>query len=134
MRESVISVRDHGLETLRKSAHQVKSGDKSEYYHLVDKIGETDGSFNSVEVQKTTVTTSKTRITTIDGSADFSIINKGTYTIYVGESTVTALTGFPLEANDCLDLVGFNKSDGNEIYAITSSGSSSVYCIGSIKE
>jgi len=88
--------------------------------------------FNSLGVSKTTVTTTATKITTPDAAVDFFIICKdGDF--YIGDEDVTTSTGFPLDRYDSLPLTGYQKSDNNEIYGITTTGTVTVYTVGSTK-
>jgi len=88
--------------------------------------------FNSLGVSKTSVTTTATKITTPDDAVDFFIICKdGDF--FIGDENVTTSNGFPLDRYDSLPLTGYQKSDNNEIYGITSTGTVTVYAVGSTK-
>lgn len=59
---------------------------------------------------------------------DLTIINTGTVTIYLGQSTVTAATGLPLPAGAQITYNGYSHAQGDtagNVYAITASGTSS---------
>lgn len=95
-----MSVDDHGIEGIRKSAHQVIPGDKSEYYLLVDllnKVISTQPSGLSKDWRISTMSVGDVALALpIIPLADRNSIiihNKSTTDkIYIGKSNVTADT------------------------------------------
>lgn len=60
---------------------------------------------------------------------DLILVNAGTVTVYIGQSTVTATTGTPLAPGGQLTLQGYSATAGNAtntIYGITASGTANV--------
>lgn len=87
--------------------------------------------YNSFEVKATDLIKNVAkRITTIDNSNFFTLVNKSNATIYIGESDVTDSSGFPLYPNESLEFKNMKSQDGNEIYAITNDNEAKIYCIG----
>jgi len=120
------SIRDRETEKFfsRKNKTYVRTGDDgfNEY-------------FNTLEVKKSTVTSAATKITTPDNSGNFILIHKSQDTLYIGDSSVTTSTGYPVERNDAFKFDEFKANDENEIYAICESGVSiDVYALAGIKE
>ena len=70
-----------------------------------------------------TVTTTRQLIVGIDGSAQEVHIHSESGTVYVGGSDVTSSNGFKLDNNEKLTLT---IHSGDELYAITSTGSTVV--------
>lgn len=60
---------------------------------------------------------------------DLILINQGSVTVYVGQSTVTSTTGTPLVPGGQMTLQGYVATAGsatNTVYAITASGTANV--------
>lgn len=90
---------------------------------------------NSSATQTASVTNSATLVFDSDASGiptgaslgDVTVINTGSATIFVGQSTVTASTGLRVPAGAQVTITGFGalqSSTNYDIYAITSSGTS----------
>lgn len=94
-----MSVNDHGLEAIRKSAHEVNIGDKSEYYLLTKIADAITGSFTPSGLRNafrnTTLDVSTTALplpaTALSQRNSIVIYNLSTtQTLYIGNSDVTA--------------------------------------------
>jgi hypothetical protein len=124
-------VSDHGLEVLKKCAIVRDDTYKSRYSLRVASKDEYTSSYNSIDVAKTTITVSATKIAT-PTSGNFSICNKSSNTIYIGGASVTALTGFPLSQNEWVEFRDFQENNDNKIYGIVSEGTAIAYSLGEI--
>jgi hypothetical protein len=90
---------------------------------------------NALEIKKTTITDSITRVLTPDNSGQFFLTHKSDNILYIGNSAVTTSTGFPVEKNDTFQFDEFKSNDENEIYAICDTGISiDVYTIAGVRE
>lgn len=118
---------DHGIEVIRKSGFVNARGN----YAL--RTGD-DTFFNTIDVQKTTIGTTATRIITPNWYQFFVVHKTAGSTIYLGDSSVTTSTGFPIEDAETFTFDNFNRGDDNEIYGIVASGTVDLYAVGSIKE
>ncbi len=90
-------------------------------------------SFDSIEVVKTTVTTSAILIATPENSKSFSVFHStpGATLSFGEDNQITAggVTTAPLEYLARLEFSGA-KSNGNNLWGIVASGSLVVYCVG----
>lgn len=89
--------------------------------------------FGSVEVTKTTISTTATKIDTPERTNEFRIINNSGATIYIGGSDVTTLIGFPLLDGNELSFSNMKKNNNNEIYGIVAASTEDIFVIGSVR-
>lgn len=106
--------------------------DKFKRHNPIVRVTDDDiGLYNSLEVTKTLVGTTATKLTTPDSSGFFFIVHRDEdIALYIGDKSVTSSTGLPLPPNEKLEIKYFKKQDNNEIYAIAASEEVAVYCVG----
>jgi hypothetical protein len=101
------------------------------YKPVVRTVDEDFGLYDTLEVVSTTITTAEIKVNTPESSGFFFIEHyEASEIVYVGSAGVTAATGLPLEANKKLELKYMKRNNNNEIYAICSTGSVKLYCVG----
>jgi hypothetical protein len=126
-------ISDHGIECLKKSAI-VPNDKKPAQYALRIRSEDIEQKYNSVQIAVTTITTVATKVNTPENCSSFFIEHQESgETLYIGDSSVTSLLGYPLKADKSLDFNNFYKNDNNEIYGICA-GSIVVYCVGVYKQ
>lgn len=138
MRGGFVSVRDHGIEGLRKSISPVTPGDNSEYYVLTKIVDAITGSFSpsglTKEFKNTTMlvgdVATKIPATPLTDRNAMAIYNgHATKTLYIGNSNVTADTvvgttsGWKIDAGSYLQL---DIKETIEMYAIYEGGVSAM--------
>lgn len=129
-----MSVDDHGLEAIRKSAHQVTPGNKSEYYLLTKIADAVTGSFSpsglSTAFRNSTFDISVVAIklppVALVGRNSMIIYNRSTTEIlYIGNSDVTAdvvdgtTSGWQIEPNSYFPI---DITDDIVLYGIFATG------------
>jgi hypothetical protein len=96
-----MSVRDHGLEAIRKSAGEVVPGAKDEYFLLTKILGAITGSFSPsglftdwlITTMDISDTATPLPATPLSGRNSIIVFNKSlTETLYIGKSDLTADT------------------------------------------
>lgn len=126
-----MSVDDHGLEAIRKSAGEVTPGNNTEYFILTKIKDAIEGSFTPSGLtigQKNTVLSIGTSALPIPATSltdrnTMAVHNKGTSTLYLGDSSVTAddaatTGGWELPAGEKIFV---DISDGIPLYGIRAS-------------
>lgn len=125
------------LTDLKYPPYQKNSLEKGNFFVKNNRVFQrfgTDDLRNTIEVKKTTVGTTATRIETPENAQDFTIfhqIENGVFYID-GESVTTG--SIAVNKYDEIEFVNMKKNDENEIYGITSSGTIEVFAVGVIKE
>lgn len=104
---------------------------KNEWFRKVISRDDTSQLFDSLEVIKNVVDTTKVKLSTPENTSSFDIVNKTSgQTVYVGDGTTD---GYPLTYNESIKLENMMKDNNNEIYAIATAASN-VYVVGVYKQ
>ena len=80
-------------------------------------------------VSQVTVTTSATLLVTANRADQMVYLHSGSGTIYLGNSNVTTATGYRMDNGDKLSM---QLGDNEALYAITASGTPTVYVMDTI--
>lgn len=87
---------------------------------------------NSVSVERTSISTTAKRISTPVDASVVKIRHNSADTVWLGgDSSTDETNGFPLKQDEVLEL-NLKQGDLNEVYAMTESGTATVYVIGEV--
>lgn len=119
------------LPDLEFDSHKYISARKS----LKRVVEESCSLFNSIQVVTTTIGTTATKINTPDNCYSFFLEHQESgETVYLGDSSVTTSTGYPVIDNQPFPCNNFAKGNNNELYGICSTGTVKVYAVGAYKQ
>jgi hypothetical protein len=132
--------------TVKKKEFAQKSGtENAGFVHVWDDrttifaagVGSVSSDFqNSIQSSRTSIATTATQITTPDDTRDIILKNNGLSVVWIsGDSSVAVDTdgSYPLAPGQIVALDKFLANDDNEIWGIVSTGTETVFTMGTVK-